>query len=85
VHRTSLTIADNLIKKYLKDETLNILEGECLSKFDMLHLFAEFYNKTDLTIEPIELGKNKCLAGNIKTKPFKDQLIELKEFYHGSV
>jgi SAM-dependent methyltransferase len=26
MHKTSLTIADNLIKKYLKDETLNILD-----------------------------------------------------------
>jgi len=77
--------AEALMMNWDSYETLNILEGECLSKFDMLHLFAEFYNKTDLTIEPIELGKNKCLVGNIKTKPFKDQLIELKEFYHGSV
>jgi hypothetical protein len=46
----------------------------------MLHLFAEYYNKTDLLIEPVELGKDKCLVGTIKTGFLSHQLNELKQY-----
>jgi dTDP-4-dehydrorhamnose reductase len=58
---------------------LNVLEGQPISKYDMLLLFKEFYNK-EITITPKELGKNKCLKGDISTKSLKKQLEELKEF-----
>jgi dTDP-4-dehydrorhamnose reductase len=59
--------------------TETILEGKPISKFNMLKLFAEFYGK-NIQINPINLGKNKCLIGTIKTKSLKEQLDELKEF-----
>ena len=55
------------------------LEGKPISKFDMLNLFNSFYNK-NLTIKPINMGKNKCLVGEVKTNSLKEQLEELKEF-----
>lgn len=62
-------------------DTETILEGNPICKYDMLHLFAEYYNKTDLTINPVFAGKNKCLQGTIKTGFLSRQLNELKQFY----
>jgi dTDP-4-dehydrorhamnose reductase len=56
-----------------------ILEGKPISKFDMLQLFKGFYN-VNVEIEPVELGKNKCLQGEVKTKSLQEQLEELKSF-----
>ena len=59
----------------------NILEGECVSKYNLLLLLKEVYNK-DITINPIDSPLfNKCLKGTIKTLPLKEQIIALKEFY----
>jgi dTDP-4-dehydrorhamnose reductase len=55
------------------------LEGKPISKFDMLNLFNTFYDK-NIKIKPINMGKNKCLHGDVKTKSLKEQLEELKEF-----
>jgi nucleoside-diphosphate-sugar epimerase len=68
-----------LITKWDDYEILTILEGQPISKYDMLLLFKTFYNK-NITIIPKDLGKNKCLKGNINTKSLKEQLEELKEF-----
>jgi dTDP-4-dehydrorhamnose reductase len=68
-----------LITKWDDYETLTILEGQPISKYDILLLFKTFYNK-NITIIPKDLGKNKCLKGNINTKSLKEQLEELKEF-----
>jgi len=59
----------------------NILEGECVSKYELLLLLKEVYNK-DIIIKPIDSPSfNKCLKGTIKTLPLKEQIIALKEFY----
>tara|TARA_R110000796_G_scaffold62850_2_gene144965 strand:- start:1112 stop:1822 length:711 start_codon:yes stop_codon:yes gene_type:complete len=59
----------------------NILEGECIPKYNLLLLLKEIYNK-DITINPIDTPSfNKCIKGTIKTTPLKEQIIALKEFY----
>ena len=59
----------------------NILEGECVPKYNLLLLLKEIYNK-DITINPIDTPSfNKCIKGTIKTIPLKEQIIALKEFY----
>ena len=61
--------------------TETILESECVSKYDLLLLIKEIYNKK-IKINPItKPQKNKCLIGGVKTLPLKDQIIALKEFY----
>ena len=61
--------------------TENILEGECVSKYELLSLLKEVYNK-NIIINPIDIPVfNKCLVGTIKTLPLKEQIIALKEFY----
>jgi dTDP-4-dehydrorhamnose reductase len=59
----------------------NILEGECIPKYNLLLLLKEIYNK-DIIINPINTPTfNKCIVGTIKTIPLKEQIIALKEFY----
>ena len=59
----------------------NILEGECVSKYELLLLLKEIYNK-DININPIDSPSyNKCLKGTIKTLPLREQISALKEFY----
>ena len=59
----------------------NVLEGECVSKYNLLLMLKEVYNK-DIIINPIDNPTfNKCLIGTIKTLPLKEQIIALKEFY----
>ena len=77
--------AEQLICNWNEFDVETVLESQPISKFDMLHLFAEYYNKTDLIIDPVELGKDKCLVGNIKTKYLKEQLQELKQYYNATV
>ena len=58
----------------------NILEGECNSKFTLLNILKEVFNK-DINITPVDKPSiNKCLEGNIKTKPLKDQILQLKSW-----
>ena len=62
-------------------KTENILEGECLSKFDLLNLIKEIFKK-DININPNDsVVLNKCLKGDIQTPNIKTQLKELKEYY----
>tara|TARA_R110002167_G_scaffold177270_1_gene377075 strand:- start:2354 stop:3064 length:711 start_codon:yes stop_codon:yes gene_type:complete len=59
----------------------NVLEGECIPKYDLLLLLKEIYNK-DITVNPVNTPIfNKCIKGTIKTLPLKEQIIALKEFY----
>ena len=60
----------------------NIIESTCLSKFDLLSLIKEVFNK-DIEIVPnSSVEVNKCLVGGIETKSIKEQLIELKKYYY---
>jgi len=72
-----------LIKNWDNHKILSILEGETISKYDMLCLFKDnFYGQANII--PKEVGKNKCLKGDIKTPPLIEQLNELKSFYYDS-
>lgn len=59
-----------------------ILQGERISKFDLLNKFNLIFNK-EINILPIEKGIDKCLIGNIITSNIETQLNELKEYYYG--
>lgn len=58
---------------------ITILEGESVSKFEMLNLFNEIYEKK-INIVPKDLGTDKTLKGDIKTKTLREQLVELKYY-----
>jgi dTDP-4-dehydrorhamnose reductase len=69
----------NLLLHWEDYVVLNILEGESVSKYEMLCIFKEHFNKSTKII-PVELGQNKNLTGNILTKDLKSQLLDLKNF-----
>jgi dTDP-4-dehydrorhamnose reductase len=60
---------------------LTILEGECLSKYEMLLIFKSVFGRKNI-ITPHKLGKNKCLKGSIYTPSLKQQMQELKQYYY---
>tara|TARA_Y100000385_G_C12999403_1_gene596438 strand:- start:279 stop:989 length:711 start_codon:yes stop_codon:yes gene_type:complete len=61
---------------------ITILYSNSISKYKLLNIIQECYNKKDVIIMPKELGHDRTLNGDIKVKNIKEQLQELKEFYH---
>jgi len=71
----------SLILNWGKYETETILEGTCVSKFELLGYIKEVFNK-DIKINPNDKVRiDKCLTGNKKMPHIKDQLIDLKKYY----
>ena len=68
-----------IILEWGKFETETVLQGETISKYDLLKTISEVYNK-QIKINPIEKGVDRRLLGDIKTPSIKTQLIELKQF-----
>jgi len=62
---------------------LTILYSNKVSKYELLVRIQELYEKKDVVIMPKNLGKDKSLKGNIKTKNIEEQLIELIKFNNG--
>ena len=60
--------------------TETILHSECISKYDLLLLLKEIYQK-EIKINPVDKPKkDKCLVGGVQTLPLKTQILALKEF-----
>ena len=60
---------------------LTVLEGQCLSKYEMLHIFKCVFGRKNIII-PHKLGENKCLKGGIHTPSLEQQMQELKQYYY---
>lgn len=73
---------NNVIDDFENYQKLTHLGTDCISKFDLLTYFKEVYNRSNF-IEAVDHHevKDKCLRIDIKTKPIKDQLIDLRDFY----
>lgn len=66
---------------FYKVET--ILEGECLSKYELLKKIKDTFSKEINILAKDGIKCDKCLKGNVKTKSISDQLKELKiEYYN---
>ena len=70
-----------LMENWENQDIFSILENESISKYDLLNIIKEVFNKK-IEIIPKEIGENRCLVGNIKTNNKKTQLLELKNFYY---
>lgn len=69
-----------LIKNWDMYNKETVISSECISKYEILILIAEIFNKK-IIIEKKEVSLiNKCLDSQIKTPHIKEQLIELKKF-----
>ena len=65
-------------EKYAKR---TVVSTNCISKYELLTIIKEVYNKDIIINENDSVKANKCLNGQIKTTPIKEQLKELKVFY----
>ncbi len=72
----------HLMYNWESEDTETILEGESVSKYQLLLTLKEVYNRHDIIVNPIDQPVvNKCLEGKIKTSSLKSQLIDLQYFY----
>jgi len=70
----------SLLNSWESYPTETILEGTCVSKFELLSYIKEVFNK-DIRIIPNDvIIVDKCLKGNIKSPHIKVQLEELKKY-----
>jgi dTDP-4-dehydrorhamnose reductase len=81
---TTLTWAKfclHLMYNWESEEVETILEGERVSKYQLLLTLKEVYNRHDIYVKPVDKPIiNKCLEGNFKTSNLKSQLIDLQYF-----
>ncbi|MEN9552395.1 MAG: UDP-6-deoxy-4-keto-L-IdoNAc 3-epimerase / UDP-4-keto-L-RhaNAc 4-reductase [Candidatus Parcubacteria bacterium] len=75
-------LAHSLIEKWDVYPTLNQYATDCVSKYELLCLAKDVYQK-DITITKKEhsLTENKCLSSDIPLPLIRDQLEALKKFY----
>lgn len=71
---------EKIINNWDNYPTLNVFHSNKVSKFELLNIIKDCYEKDDIVVIKKELGKDKSLIGGHKTKNIKDQLIELKKF-----
>lgn len=77
-------LCHNMINWWDDFDVENIAQSECISKYELLCIFKELYQK-DIIIIPFENNLiDKCLNGAIITKHIKDQLEELKKYYESN-
>lgn len=71
-----------LITHWTEYKTENIIQGECLSKYNLLQIIKEIFEvNIDITADD-SVVVNKCLIGSILAPSIETQLIELKQFYY---
>ena len=80
---TSLEWAKQVHNLMLNKEIkkINIFSSQCISKYELLHIFNQVFQK-NIEIEPkYGVGSNKCLIGGIQVLPIREQLLQLRAFY----
>lgn len=58
-----------------------IIYSNPISKYELLKIFKIIFEK-NISIKPKNVGKNKTLAGTIRTDDIFDQVVELKNYYY---
>ena len=69
-----------IINNWESSPILTILCGDKNSKYELLKILQECYQKNDVKIIPKELGKDKTLKGDIRIKNIREQILELIRF-----
>lgn len=73
---------NRLMNDWESYEVETIIEGQCLSKYELLELIKEVFDKNITIIQNDKIYKNKCLTGAIVAPEIKNQLEELKKYYY---
>lgn len=71
-----------LIQSWNSYKAETVLEGECVSKFDLLNKINLVFQKEILILEKDTKLHDKCLIGDIQTDNILDQLYKLKKYYY---
>ena len=64
--------------RYAKCTTIST---KCISKYNLLELFKEVYDKKIVIKKKSDLKNNRCLRGQLNVPSLQEQLEEFKEFY----
>ena len=81
---TTLEWANQAYKMMLNWERYakrTVFSTECISKYKLLTIIKDVYNKDIIINKDDKVKADKCLKGQIKTAPMREQLKELKKFY----
>jgi len=70
-----------MMKDWEKYAKRTVISSNCISKYELLNIVKEVYDKNMVINEDSKLRVDKCLNGQIKSLPIKKQLEELKKFY----
>jgi len=73
-------ICYNLMIKWNDYKQLTIPTTGCVSKYDLLEIIKDVYEKDVLINIISDVKINKCLDGNLNTPSIKEQLLELRVF-----
>ena len=66
--------------KWEKYEVENVINTDCISKYQLLKKISKVYNKKITILKNDSVVANKCLNGDFR-ESIDIQLRELKEFY----
>tara|TARA_R110000737_G_scaffold244914_1_gene255733 strand:+ start:199 stop:927 length:729 start_codon:yes stop_codon:yes gene_type:complete len=81
---TTLTWAKHcvyLMSHFNSEDVETILEGERVSKYQLLLTLKEVYSRHDIKVQPVNVPViDKCLKGKVKTPNLYIQLTELQSF-----
>jgi dTDP-4-dehydrorhamnose reductase len=61
-----------------------ILQGQCLSKYELLQKISKVFNKEIHILKKDTNAFDKCLSGDIQTDDIQTQLYKLKQYYYDS-
>ncbi len=70
-----------LINNWEKYAKTTVLSTKCISKYDLLNIIKEVYEKKIVIHKDSTVKINRCLRGHIKVPTIKEQLQKLKGFY----
>tara|TARA_B100000287_G_scaffold51856_1_gene45798 strand:- start:264 stop:983 length:720 start_codon:yes stop_codon:yes gene_type:complete len=74
--------AYKMINNWEKYARSTVISTDCVSKYELLNIIKEVYNKDIIINKNDDMKINKCLNGHIKLSPINEQLEELKKFYN---
>jgi len=72
----------DLITDYERFGQITVPYSECISKFTLLNIIKEVYEKDLIILMNNKVKGDNCLEGNLPTPPIKEQLEELKRAHY---
>tara|TARA_R100000742_G_C4231118_1_gene52647 strand:- start:22 stop:738 length:717 start_codon:yes stop_codon:yes gene_type:complete len=71
----------NMMNNWEQYAKCTSMSTKCISKYELLNLFKEVYDKDIIINKKTSAKKDRCLLGQLRVPTLREQLNELKEFY----